>query len=90
MLAHLPFGFYHKRRKIFWEDLVLTILFTDDRDNRCSSLKEYINKKTPWPELVSELYRPSDRSLSVKLVPTSADGECRVVSMTDPAIFSTF
>jgi hypothetical protein len=26
--------------------------------------------KTPWSEFASELYRPSDRRLSVKLVPT--------------------
>jgi hypothetical protein len=29
--------------------------------------------KTPWPESESELYRPSDRRLSAKLVPTFAD-----------------
>jgi hypothetical protein len=28
---------------------------------------------TPWPESASELYRPSDRLLSAKLVPTFAD-----------------
>jgi hypothetical protein len=28
---------------------------------------------TPWPQSASELYRPSDRSLSAKLVPTYAD-----------------
>jgi hypothetical protein len=28
---------------------------------------------TPWPESASELYRPSDRRLSAKLVPTIAD-----------------
>jgi hypothetical protein len=39
--------------------------------------------KTPWPESASELYRPSDRSLSVKLVPTFADRGCLVVSVTD-------
>jgi hypothetical protein len=27
-------------------------------------------KKTPWPELVSDIYIPSDRHLSAKLVPT--------------------
>jgi hypothetical protein len=32
---------------------------------------------------VSELYRPSDRRLSVKLVPTFADRKCHVVSATD-------
>jgi hypothetical protein len=31
-------------------------------------------KKTPWPESASELYRPSDRRLSAKLVPTFAHG----------------
>jgi hypothetical protein len=30
---------------------------------------------TPWPESSSELYRPSDRRLSVKLVPTLANRE---------------
>jgi hypothetical protein len=32
----------------------------------------------------SELYRPSDRRLSAKLVPTLADKGCRVVSTTNP------
>jgi hypothetical protein len=46
---------------------------------------------TPWPESASELYRPSDRSLSAKLVPTFADRGCRVVSVTDStAVFSAF
>jgi hypothetical protein len=40
--------------------------------------------KTPWPQSASELYRPSDRSLSAKLVPTFADRGCHVVSVTDP------
>jgi hypothetical protein len=30
-----------------------------------------LNKKTPWPESAKELYRPSDRRLSAKLVPTA-------------------
>jgi hypothetical protein len=42
------------------------------------------NIKTPWPESASELYLPSDRRLSAKLVPTFADRRCRVVSATDP------
>jgi hypothetical protein len=33
---------------------------------------------------VRELYRLSDRRLSVKLVPTFDDRECHVVSVTDP------
>jgi hypothetical protein len=38
---------------------------------------------TPWPESASELYRPSDRRLSVKLVSTFSRG-CHVVSVSDP------
>jgi hypothetical protein len=40
--------------------------------------------RTPWPESVSELYRPSDCRLSAKLVPTLADRVCHMVSVTDP------
>jgi hypothetical protein len=43
-----------------------------------------LTKKTPWPESASELYRPSDHRLTVKLVPTFADRECHVVWVTDP------
>jgi hypothetical protein len=42
-----------------------------------------LTKLTPWPESVSELYGLSDRNFSAKLVPTFADIECHVVSMTD-------
>jgi hypothetical protein len=31
------------------------------------------DQKNPWPESASELYRPSDRRLSAKLVPTFPD-----------------
>jgi hypothetical protein len=41
-------------------------------------------KKTPWLGSASGLYRPSDRRLSAKLVPTLADRGCRVVSATNP------
>jgi hypothetical protein len=41
-------------------------------------------KKTPWPRSASELYRPSDRRLSVRFVPTFEDRECHVVCVTDP------
>jgi hypothetical protein len=41
-------------------------------------------KKTPWPQSASELYRPSDRRLFAKLVPTFADRRCHVVSVTHP------
>jgi hypothetical protein len=39
---------------------------------------------TPWPESVSELYRPSDRRLSATLVPTFSDRGFHLVSVTDP------
>jgi hypothetical protein len=42
------------------------------------------NKQTPWPQSVSELYRPSDRRLSAEFVTTFADIRCCVVSATDP------
>jgi hypothetical protein len=32
-----------------------------------------LQKKTPWPDSSSELYRLSDHRLSAKLVPTFAD-----------------
>jgi hypothetical protein len=41
-------------------------------------------KQTPWSESASELYRPSDRRLSAKRLPTFADKGCNVVSVTDP------
>jgi hypothetical protein len=43
-----------------------------------------VKKKTPWSESASELYRPSDRPLSAKWLPTFADRGCHVVSVTDP------
>jgi hypothetical protein len=39
--------------------------------------------KPPWLQFVSELYRPRDRRLSEKLVPTFADRGWHVVSVTD-------
>jgi hypothetical protein len=39
--------------------------------------------KKHWPGSESELYRPSDRSLSASSVPTFTDRECHVVSVTD-------
>jgi hypothetical protein len=37
----------------------------------------------PWPESASELYWPSDRCMSVKLVPTFVERGCHAVSVTD-------
>jgi hypothetical protein len=42
------------------------------------------NKQTPWSESASELYRPSNRRLSAKSLPTLTDKGCHVVSVTDP------
>jgi hypothetical protein len=47
-------------------------------------LGDNIHKKIPWPESTSELYQPSDRCLSAKLLPTFADRGCHVVSVIDP------
>jgi hypothetical protein len=41
-------------------------------------------KQSPWPESASELYWPSDRRLSAKLVPIFEDRVYHVVSVTDP------
>jgi hypothetical protein len=41
------------------------------------------SKTSPWPDVASELYRPSDRRVSANLVPTFAGRVCRVVSV-DP------
>jgi hypothetical protein len=50
--------------------------------NQCPMQMRF--KKTPWPESATEQYRPSDRRLSAKLVPTFVDRGCHVVSVTDP------
>jgi hypothetical protein len=42
------------------------------------------NKQTPWSDSSSELYRPSDRHLLTKWLPTFVDRRCHVVSVTDP------
>jgi CBS-domain-containing membrane protein len=42
-----------------------------------------MDKKTPWSESTSELFRPSDRRFSAKLVPIFEDRGCHVVSVTD-------
>jgi hypothetical protein len=49
---------------------------------RFPSTAERLLKTAAWPECASELYRPSDRHLSAKLVPTFTDRGCHVVSVT--------
>jgi hypothetical protein len=51
----------------------------------------YFIKKTPWSESASELYRPSDRRLSAKLVPPSAiEGATWLAWQIPTAVFSVF
>jgi hypothetical protein len=52
--------------------------------NISNEIWEIVVKKTLWPESESKLYRPSDRRLPAKLVPTFADSGCHVVGVTDP------
>jgi hypothetical protein len=47
-------------------------------------LRSKLNQ-TPWSESASELYRPSDRRMSAKRLPTCADRRCHVISVTDPS-----
>jgi hypothetical protein len=49
-----------------------------------SSSSIQMKTKTQWPESVSKLFRPSDRCLWAKLVPTFADRGYHVVSVTNP------
>jgi hypothetical protein len=56
----------------------------DQGNLRVQLLTNKQTKQTPWPGSVSELYRPSNRRFSAKLVPTCADRGCHVVSVTDP------
>jgi hypothetical protein len=52
---------------------------------RISCLQHINLNYTPWPESENELYRPSDRSLSAKLMPTLADRGFKVISATGPS-----
>jgi hypothetical protein len=61
-----------------------TILDSGTRRKKAVAFTPPPQKKTPWSESASELYRPSDRCLSAKRLPTFADRGCHVVSVTDP------
>jgi hypothetical protein len=67
----------------FSNHFVITNLFLINIIGSVSNRKE-LNKQTPWSEFASELYRPSDCSLSAKLLPTFEDIGCHVVSVTHP------
>jgi hypothetical protein len=51
-----------------------------------SNHKSYhsVKNNTSWSESASELYRPSNRRLSAKWLPTCADRGCHMVSVMDP------
>jgi hypothetical protein len=57
-------------------------IWTNARVRKRDWLKKL--NSAPRPESASELYRPSDRRLSAKLVPISADRGYDMVSVTDP------
>jgi hypothetical protein len=52
--------------------------------NLCDLEHFILEHLTPWSESESELYRPSDRRLSAKWLPTFADRGCHLVSVTYP------
>jgi hypothetical protein len=68
---------------IVWHSVIIIIIITGSTA-LCGPWPSISDKKTPWSESASELYRPSDRHLSAKWLPTFADRRCHVVSVTDP------
>jgi hypothetical protein len=67
------------RRKFSWRAAYLITNgynFNNNNNNNKTKLRGL--------QSASELYRPSDRRLLAKFVPTFADRGCRVVSATDP------
>jgi hypothetical protein len=58
--------------------------YTNPEPRTLRAFRTLGKKKIPWSDFASELYRPIDRRLSANLVPTSADIECDIVSVTDP------
>jgi hypothetical protein len=68
----------HTERWPSWSLLLQTSRF------KSYCMHALIKKKTQWSESASELYRPSDRCLSAKWLPTFVDRGFHVVSMTDP------
>jgi hypothetical protein len=66
---------------------VLTMVsetYTSETSRYCNDENYILQQQTLWPESESELYQPSNRRLSAKIVPTFADIGCHVVSITDP------
>jgi hypothetical protein len=77
----------YSRATQFWALVLKKKTCNDDGSKSCTVIGENQagrdSKQSPWPESASELYRPSDRHLSAKLVPTFAGIGCHVVSVTD-------
>jgi hypothetical protein len=82
------------RGAVYCKHLLSLNLLTDSRGTCKACLKGHPRpitiwykkkKKTPWSESASELYRPSDRRLSAKWLPTFADRGCHVACVTDPS-----
>jgi hypothetical protein len=72
-----------------WKQLLLLWPCTDGRFKPFSVFQEmvlevcYLKKeRAPWLESANELYWPSDRRLSAKLVTNFVDGGCQVVRVT--------
>jgi hypothetical protein len=85
-LLQMPELSRQKRRTLLGNGSVNTFM-----RQRIHILQKNCRTKTPWSESASELYRPSDRRLSVKLTPTFSDRRCRAVGVTIyRAVFSGF
>jgi hypothetical protein len=80
----LILGFFKQRTTTYFLDITMGTNFSKLPQKACSNFSFIKYKKTPWSESASEVYRPSGRSLSAKLVPTFADRGCHVISVTDP------
>jgi hypothetical protein len=80
-------GTSHVTRVMLWTDnTLLSLLLPHVVAHIASSLSLTLHHLLTYSValVLKRLYRPSDRRLSAKLVPTSADRRCHVVSVTDP------
>jgi hypothetical protein len=72
-----------KNRGIGSRDKKIIYLLPPEKQDAMYVIYIYKRNLTPWSESATELYRPSDRRLSAKWLPTFADRGCHVVSVTD-------
>jgi hypothetical protein len=78
-------GVYLGQNKVQWRALSIrwrTFRFREAL--RFLTAECLLKKLTLWPESARELYRPSDRRLSAKLMSMFSDRGCHVVSVTNP------